>query len=305
VHPPEEENVMPLKGRVGRHTHMGGTQCQNWSDDQHVVVDLLNRISPSNGGAGGSLKARIVPGIASNELYNAIVAFENKHFPGQRSGFIDPGGKMYQKLEALAAAVSAPLQTSMPAVVPPTPPPVTPTKRSITTGERTLLRSIFEETLPYESLEVSVNELNLGGEDNSITPGNLPMFSDKIWCADFTDTTTVSKADRGTFVHELTHVWQYYHGITKLSAIWLAVRHLGDYQLAYPYDLSAYDDLVDFNIEQQAAIIEDWWRVTVGMLPINNIGVDKSLSSYNRYVDQVRSAGVPYKPLLPTAYFRH
>jgi hypothetical protein len=58
---------------------------------------------------------------------------------------------------------------------------------------------------------------------------------------------------------------QYYHGVTKLSAIWLAVRHLGDYSLAYPYDLSDSDDILDYNIEQQAAIIEDWWLITKGM----------------------------------------
>jgi len=41
---------MSIRARVGRHTQMGGKQCQNWSDDQQAVVDLLNRIAPSNGG---------------------------------------------------------------------------------------------------------------------------------------------------------------------------------------------------------------------------------------------------------------
>jgi hypothetical protein len=96
--PLEEENTMAIRARVGRHTQLGGRQCQNWSDDQKTIIDLLNRIAPSNSGTGGSLKPRIVAGIASDELFSAIVAFENKQFPGQRSGFVDPGGPMYQKL---------------------------------------------------------------------------------------------------------------------------------------------------------------------------------------------------------------
>src|SRR5438874_9532981 len=110
---------MAIRGRVGRHTQLAGRQCQNWSDDQKTIIDLLNAISPANGGTGGSLKPSIVSGIASNELYNAIVAFENRHFPGQRSGFVDPGGKMYLKLDALAAAAAAPVMPPAPVAPPP------------------------------------------------------------------------------------------------------------------------------------------------------------------------------------------
>jgi hypothetical protein len=95
------------------------------------------------------------------------------------------------------------------------------------------------------------------------------------------------------------HVWQLYHGITKLSAIWLTVRNLGDYEAAYPHDLSDHDDLTDFDIEQQAAIIEDWWRIGQSLLPLNNQGTDKSPAAYTPYVDQLRSAGPPHTPAIP------
>ena len=65
---------------------------QNRRDGQRAyAVGLLNSISVPDGGTGGSLTPRIVAGIASDALYNAIVAFENKYFPGQRRGFVDPG----------------------------------------------------------------------------------------------------------------------------------------------------------------------------------------------------------------------
>jgi hypothetical protein len=92
------EARMSLRGRVGRHTQSGGRQCQNWVDDQQTVMDLLNAIPVMKGGAGGSLGGRIVLGIASEALCRAISRFEDKYFPGQRSGFIDPGGKMWNRL---------------------------------------------------------------------------------------------------------------------------------------------------------------------------------------------------------------
>jgi hypothetical protein len=62
---------------------------------QKLVIDVLNLISVIKGGAGGSLRGRIVLGIASHTLNLAISRFEDKHFPGQRSDYVDPDGKMW------------------------------------------------------------------------------------------------------------------------------------------------------------------------------------------------------------------
>ena len=180
-----------------------------------------------------------------------------------------------------------------------------PPVRSLTSGEKSLLRQIFEVTLPYDSMQLSRNDMELGGSDNSITPGDTPFMAKSVWCTDFSN-TGVSDDDRGTFIHECVHVWQFYHGITKLSAIKLFVWYRSDYfPKAYRYDLSDNDDLTDYNMEQQAAIIEDWWRITVRLAPIFNVGGDRTLSSYNRFVDQMRSAGMPVKPIIPTFRYRH
>ncbi len=295
---------MSIKARVGRHTQLGGRHCQNWADDQKTVIGLLNRISVANGGTGGSLNPRIIAGIASDELYNAIVKFENKQAPGQRSGFIDPGGKLMAALEKLASVPAAPAPAPSPTPAAPPPPPL-PDERKLTGGEITLLSKVFAQTIPYTTQRVRVNSDNWGGETNSITPGSTPFLTSEIWCADFSD-KDVSKEAQSTFVHEFTHVWQYYHGVTKLSALWLMARYGSDYDTkAYRYDLSDSDDLTDYNIEQQAAIIEDFWRLKNGLSPLNNIGKDRSMSSYNNFADQVQSAGLPHKPLIPTGQFRH
>ena len=167
-------------------------------------------------------------------------------------------------------------------------------RRHITAGERQLLRSVFEETLPYQGLEVDTNDGNWGGKDNLITPEEIPYFSTQIFCPDF----SVATADRSTFIHEFMHVWQFYHGVHKvLGFLSQAIRHPGDYDKAYPYDLSDSNDLLDFNFEQQAAIIEDFWRVNMGMRALRNIGRWKvQPADYYPYAEQVRSAGSPTQP---------
>ena len=82
-----------LRGRVGRHTQ-SGRQCQNWPDDQKTVIMLLNAISNFRGGPERPLGGRIVAGIASEALCRAISHFEDRYFPGQRTGFVEPLGAM-------------------------------------------------------------------------------------------------------------------------------------------------------------------------------------------------------------------
>lgn len=125
---------MSLRGRVGRHARQGGRHCQNWVEDQRTVVGLLNRIPASGGGAGGSLNGniagRMVAGMASDELYAAILRFEDKHFPGQRSGFVDPGGAMLKRMQELAArAAVAAANDSAPVPLPPIAQPPTSLER--------------------------------------------------------------------------------------------------------------------------------------------------------------------------------
>lgn len=101
---------MPLRGRVGRHANTG-RHCQNWKDDQLTVIALLNRIPIADGGTEGTLKPSVTPGLVSDELYSSILNFQKKHFPGTPSGFVDPGGPVLVKLEALAARPAPAVRT--------------------------------------------------------------------------------------------------------------------------------------------------------------------------------------------------
>jgi hypothetical protein len=98
---------MRIRGRVGRHVHAGGRQCQNWPDDQRAIIAFLNLVLVEDGGAGGALGGRIISGIASEALCTAILRFEDRYFPGQRSGFVDPDGPMLKRMDELAARPSS------------------------------------------------------------------------------------------------------------------------------------------------------------------------------------------------------
>jgi hypothetical protein len=280
---------MPIRARVGKHTRAGGRQCQNWADDQKTVIDLLNRTPVTNGGTGGGLRPRIIAGIASTELYAAIVAFETKHFPGQRLGFFEPGGTMFRKLVVLGTPAPAPARSAPP---PPPPAPAAPTTgpipRALTTGEKQMLFPIFGSTLDYDQQVVARNDSHTGGEYNSFTPGYLPNMSPHLWSWDY---SLASKEHAAVFVHEMVHVWQSGHGrhnILRGAYLWLKYD---DYEDSYKYNLDSSTSLNYFNMEQAAAIIEDYYRVSKGLAPDNNEGTRKSLSDYAPYVAQLKAAG--------------
>src|ERR1700722_8196460 len=206
---------MPIRARVGRHTRSGGGHCQNWADDQRVIIDLLNRVPRTSGGAQGGLNPRIVAGICSDDLYAAIAVFEDKYFPGQRSGFFDPGGLMYQKLAMLAAPAPAPPPVAAPTPPPaPSPPTSGPIPRLLTSAEKALVRPIFADTLDYDHQIVSRNDGETGGPDNSYTPGYLPNMAKTLWRWDYG--LVHDDAFAAVFVHEMVHVWQSGHASHNL-----------------------------------------------------------------------------------------
>ena len=107
---------MPLRARVGRHAKTGA-QCQNWVDDQLLVIMWLNFIPAADGGAGGSLPTdRVIAGIASDALYHAILRFQKQHFPAQQSGFVEPGGAVQARMQMLVSQQAPPPDAAAPKV---------------------------------------------------------------------------------------------------------------------------------------------------------------------------------------------
>jgi hypothetical protein len=130
--------------------------------------------------------------------------------------------------------------------------------RGLVDGEKALLKTVFGDTLPYDTQQITTNDSNVGGADNSITYSGTPHFATALWCYDF----SVDGEPHWVFVHEFGHVWQSIYGTPPiLGALANYVKNGGDYGKSYPYDLTASTDFMDYNIEQQASICADYWAV--------------------------------------------
>ena len=133
--------------------------------------------------------------------------------------------------------------------------------RGLTSGELQILDFVFSDTIDFEQHEITTNDKNIGGADNSVTYSDTPHYSHQIWCADFSD----PNADTWVFVHEFGHVWQYYYGVKPINGwIYGAIKYGRDYaDKMYPYDLTQFKRFKSYNIEQQASIVADYWAVSV------------------------------------------
>jgi hypothetical protein len=167
-------------------------------------------------------------------------------------------------------------------------------ERPLTPSEAALLRPIFGETLPYDSQVVHVNEDHWGGEDNSITPGPVPLMSPLLWTPDYSN-PKIPDDWRWNFIHEMTHVWQYYHGVHKLWQFLNMAATGGligmDYEGWYPYDLGTSYNFDDYNMEQQASIVADYYYITIGKDPTLNRGSTKERATYFHFISYVQNAG--------------
>jgi hypothetical protein len=106
--------VRDLKGSVG--VKRGGT-CVNHVADQELVMDLLNKVSVSQGGTrmpeGGMTFPQPRPGFCHPVLAAAILNFQKylveRRIPGAYAdGYMDPGGITFRSLKALAIGASLP-----------------------------------------------------------------------------------------------------------------------------------------------------------------------------------------------------
>ena len=129
--------------------------------------------------------------------------------------------------------------------------------RVLSSAEQTLVLSVFGPTLPAWKGILLDDGLGLHDAPWTDNPmGNVYTIaigpvcypnctSKKVW-------TGWGRIDT-VFIHEMTHVWQYFHGsYVKLSSIW--AQTLGD-----GYTVTAGKAWNDFNVEQQATIVENWY----------------------------------------------
>jgi len=144
--------------------------------------------------------------------------------------------------------------------------------RLINQAEITLAQQVFQDQLPYDKIHFASYYLpnNEGVPTTLASVSSLvPIRSLRSYTIYFGPKVFSDGADvpgtRNTLIHELTHVWQGHHSqfaweymINSLLAQGHAILKDGNRNTAYDY--APGKPWGDYNVEQQASIVEDWFR---------------------------------------------
>lgn len=133
--------------------------------------------------------------------------------------------------------------------------------RGLTPSEVGLARTVFGDALRYGDVRVHGRKyVFFQPATVAMTPNGELYFPCGCYRADFSATV----GDAAWLLHELTHAWQWQQGVwVKLRAPFSRNYHYGR-PTAKPY--------ARFNIEQQATLVEDWFRLNHGLAPAYGAG---------------------------------
>ena len=123
--------------------------------------------------------------------------------------------------------------------------------RLMTQGELKMAREIFRDTINYPKVWIhkgSYLPFGLQSMGTSMSP-NGEMYFREYYSPDFSRANIINKH---IFIHELSHVWQYQHGMK------VKVRGLVSWLVSYKYALDSWP-LSTYRMEQQASIIADYY----------------------------------------------
>ena len=134
--------------------------------------------------------------------------------------------------------------------------------RALADQEVALARTIFGEAIRYDAVRVhGAKYVFFQPDDVAMTPNGAIYLPPALYRPDF----SLTLGDAAWLLHELTHVWQWQRGV------W--VKLLAPFSRNYCYGSPrARPRYGRFNIEQQATLVEDYFRVTHGLRPVYGTG---------------------------------
>ena len=135
-------------------------------------------------------------------------------------------------------------------------------KRCLTKDEIALARSVFGDMIDYDAVRITPDKFfPFHRKGVGMAPdGHIYMHG----CY-HDDYAAQDALIRSHFIHEMAHVWQFQQGIFKpvAEAIRLSLQNGFNYNAAYAYRLDGKKDLLDFNMEQQACIIQHYFLLKI------------------------------------------
>jgi len=131
--------------------------------------------------------------------------------------------------------------------------------RYLAAGEIRIAQNVFLDTVPYDRVYIA-DGLGFQGREYTLpVPGTSPREY-VIHAGDGYYGMSKLKEDQKTLIHELTHVWQGQHTTWAWSYVFSSAWHqAGNSNAAYAYDKDNLKPWDDYNPEQQAKIVEDWF----------------------------------------------
>lgn len=135
--------------------------------------------------------------------------------------------------------------------------------RSLTDGEINLAEKVFKDSLDYRRVRVHEGKyIFFQPETVLMTPKGEIYAPAKAYQTDFSQ---AGLNWNELFIHEMAHVWQYQTGVLnpRFNGLYEFVKNGFDYHKAYSYVLQSGRDLTDYGMEQQAAMVADYFLVVV------------------------------------------
>ena len=134
--------------------------------------------------------------------------------------------------------------------------------RKLAIGERRMMVPIFKNAIHYDDVKIFNAQYGPFQDGYGVTPNGNLYAPGTVFSEDYSKDKS---RDQMWFMHEMTHVWQWYrgYGVIKngllLQAIALSTK--AGHDLVYKYDRAEQKDnkFNEFNMEQQAEIIADYY----------------------------------------------
>jgi len=132
--------------------------------------------------------------------------------------------------------------------------------RAVTAAEKARLKDVFHDSVDFDDVRVT-NFAGIGGRPftNPGVDGRTYLNMGDIYQEDY----TVNSDRLYTFVHEMTHAWQIQHAAFLPGAICSGIYNQANHSLASDHVYVVGPPSTpwrDFNLEQQASVVEEWFR---------------------------------------------